>query len=214
MGNYFGLLQQEAIEEYLFDDVNENRKRFLFTKIISPAIKKIASYYAYQVYNLDDIEKIKDEFYSHAVEMLLKFYNPSKGSAYSYISNVIKNYRNDMIIKYAKTTTPDFLNYLKDNSEKIDHNSAEVEMVRSEFYDHLISWSEGLDFDKPDDKKMLEAVIILLKDNDRVNIENKKKVVYMIHEITGIELKKIATFLLKIKRHYLIMKKKYYNEDD
>ena len=73
--------------------------------------------------------------------------------------------------------------------------------------DEMMRWKDK--FCKDQEKKVLEAIILLFENPDIVPIYNKKAIYFYIREITGLNTKQVVTNLNKFKRKYNLLKKKY-----
>jgi hypothetical protein len=99
--------------------------------------------------------------------------------------------------------------------EKNDHaavvTSYEDELLNAEFIallkDEVKRWRDRVE--KTQEKKVLEAVILLLNNPDLITIYNKKGIYLYIREITGLNTKQVVTNLSKLKKKYKIWKKRY-----
>ena len=73
-----------------------------------------------------------------------------------------------------------------------------------EFWEHL--WKEIESWDtgnlKPNEKKVYEAIKILLSNPDSIEIFNKKAIYLYIREITGLNTKQIVNNLNKMRAKY------------
>jgi hypothetical protein len=59
---------------------------------------------------------------------------------------------------------------------------------------------------KPNEKRVVEAIKILMQDPDGIEIFNKKAIYLYIREITGLNTKQIVTNLQKVRTRYLEFK--------
>ena len=62
---------------------------------------------------------------------------------------------------------------------------------------------------KPNEKKVLEAVRILLKNVDDIDIFNKKAVYLYLREITGLNTKQVVSNLNKMREKYKTFKNRW-----
>lgn len=193
----------------------------LYREIIEPVfdqmINKIVFTYKFNL--LPNIEDLKMECKGWLTTILNKF-DPSKGSkAFSYFSVIIKNWfihkvkkNNDKIKKES------FFEDLKKESEQPEllvYNEYEEIREKKEFwnnlYDELLGWEEEKEM-KPNEKKVLKAVMILLQNPDKIEIFNKKAIYLYIREITGLNTKQVASNLTSLKTKYKIFKKSWLAE--
>ncbi len=66
---------------------------------------------------------------------------------------------------------------------------------------------------KPNEKKVYEAVKIILSNSDDIEIFNKKAVYLYIREITGLNTKQVVNNLTKMRQKFTIFKKKWNKGD-
>ena len=97
----------------------------------------------------------------------------------------------------------------------VTYNGYEVRREQEEFWQNL--WKEINSWDteklKPNDKKVLEAVRILLENSHDIEIFNKKAIYLYMREITGLNTKQIVNSLNKMRAKYRDFKGKW-NEGD
>ena len=62
---------------------------------------------------------------------------------------------------------------------------------------------------KPNEEKVLNAVITLMENIDQIEIFNKKAVYLYMREITGLNTKQIVSALNKMRERYRVFKKKW-----
>jgi len=152
---------------------------------------------------------LRDECKIWLITVLDK-YDPNKGSkAFSYFSVITKNWfihkvkrktkRNrqeldimelpsDLEFRHVSTFNP----YYKDRSGK-------------EFWELLVkevsSW-ENQDKMKENEKKVLEAIKILMESCEDIEIFNKKAIYLYLREITGLNTKQVVSNLNKMRIKY------------
>ena len=105
---------------------------------------------------------------------------------------------NEMQIKYLVT----YNDYIEKRSD-------------NEFWTQLWSEIDSWDTDslKENEKKVYEAIKILLSSPDDIEIFNKKAIYLYIREITGLNTKQIVNNLNKMRKRYRVFKDKW-NEGD
>ena len=114
---------------------------------------------------------------------------------------------------YTKETSPQFLHHLKTNEQASNENLGEVTLQQKEYIDSLIKYLNGLKFQKKEYTILVSCIVKLLNERDMMAIENKKKVILILHEMTNYDIKYIASFLNKIKKNYKQFKGDYYDYD-
>jgi DNA-directed RNA polymerase specialized sigma subunit len=204
---YFTKLHEEAILKYAVS-TDRYEKSVLYEKLIGPAFNEMVDkiVYTYKFTSLPNIEDLKDECKIWLTTILDKF-DASKGSkAFSYFSVITKNW---FIHKVKKNSNGREVG-LEDISQEFEEenlfvlNGYDEEREKREFWQAL--WHEMDTWDtqtlKPNEKKAYEAVRILLKDPDAVEIFNKKAIYLYIRELTGLSTKQIVLSLKKFKNKY------------
>ena len=80
-----------------------------------------------------------------------------------------------------------------------------------EFWSHL--WNNIEEWDKmankANEKKVIDAIRILLSEPDAIEIFNKKAIYFYIREITGLNTKQVVSSLNKIRVRYRNFKSKW-----
>ena len=85
------------------------------------------------------------------------------------------------------------------------------ERENKEFWKHL--WFQIDDWDqenlRANERKVLEAVKILLKNSDDIEIFNKKAVYLYLRELTGLNTKQVVNNLNKLRTRYFKFRKNW-----
>ncbi len=211
---YFTREHERAIVEYaLTKDIKVRTQ--LYVDLIGPAFNEMVDkiVYTYRFTTLPNIDDLRDECKVWLTTILDK-YDPSKGSkAFSYFSVITKNW---FIHKVKQTTKRakrevDYEDALKEIEEKglISENKYIEKMEEEEFWGSL--WKEIQSWDsslmKPNEKKVYEAIKILLESKDKIEIFNKKAIYLYLREITGLNTKQIVSQLNKMRKKYKQFKK-------
>lgn len=217
---YFSAKHEEAIVKYaqtMDKKTREDLYRGLIEPVFDQMINKIVFTYKFNL--LPNIEDLKMECKGWLTTVLNKF-DPDKGSkAFSYFSVIIKNW---FIHKVKRNTDKmkreQYFEDLKKESEEPEllvHNSYEEERNREEYWDNLygelMDWQEDNDM-KLNEKKVLQAVLILLENPDKIEIFNKKAIYLYIREITGLNTKQVASNLTMLKQKYKIFRQSWLDE--
>ena len=215
---YFTEDTELAIIEYLASEdqvfrnkVYNERIHHSFYKLAENLIHTFKFYYT----EVDDLEDLKHEVVCFLLEKL-HYFDPTKGSkAFSYFSIVGKNYLilyNNNNYKKKKITT-DVLD--ADEDDKVIHELGRPER-KQDIKDFIDYFTEYIDkhmfrmFKKDQDRKVCDAVNILFKRREKLEIFNKKALYIYIREITNVD----TPVITKVTK---ILKKKYqelYNEYD
>jgi hypothetical protein len=93
----------------------------------------------------------------------------------------------------------------------LDSADLEEKVLDEEFLktikDNLTEWKSH--FNKEQEKKVLDAVILIFDNCKNIDICDRKAIFFYIKEITGLKYVQIASNLSKIKKKYTYLKKKY-----
>jgi hypothetical protein len=213
---YFTPDTDEAIKEYLStsnqderDTIFKDRIHYPFYKLAENLIHTFKFYYT----EVDDLEDLKHEVICFLLEKL-DYFKPERGSkAFSYFSIVGKNY----LILYNNA------NYQK-KKQKVDVLAADEDDGvlhqlgrddrKQELKDFIDYFTEYLDkhmftiFKKNKDRKVCDAINILFKRRENLEIFNKKALYIYIREITEVDTPVITKVTKILKKYY----KTLYNE--
>ena len=211
--HYFTKEHENAIIRY--NQITDNVERTeLYVNWIQPAFDEMVDkiVFTYKFTNLPNCDELRDECKIWLTTVLEK-YDPAKGSkAFSYFSVITKNW---FIHKVKKTQKQlkreiDISDISKEAENKflVVYNDYHEKRENIEFWKHL--WSEidtwSTDNMKENERKVLEAVKILLSDPNQIEIFNKKAIYLYIREITGLNTKQVVNNLNKLRRKYFAFK--------
>ena len=147
-------------------------------------------------------------------------FDPTKGSkAFSYFSVITKNWFIQKVKKNKRSRQRE--TQFDDLSKELEMKFVSEEMTYDderewrEFWSLL--WEEIGTWDslklKPNERKVLEAIKILLQSSEDIEIFNKKAIYLYIREITGLNTKQIVNSLNKLRKRYRIFKTKWNKGD-
>ena len=213
---YFTSDTDAAIKEYLAtsnqderDEIFKERIWYPFYKLAENLIHTFKFYYT----EVDDLEDLKHEVIVFLLEKL-DYFKPEKGSkAFSYFSIVGKNY----LILYNNT------NYQKKKQKvdvlKADEDDGVLRQLgrddrKQDLKDFIDYFTEYIDknmftiFKKDKDRKVADAINILFKRRENLEIFNKKALYIYIREMTEVDTPVITKVTKILKKHY----KTLYNE--
>ena len=215
--HYFTKDHENAILQYVATD-DQRLRTELYSEYIGPAFNEMVDkiVYTYKFTNLPNIDPLKDECKVWLTTILEK-YDPNKGSkAFSYFSVITKNWFIHKVKKNAKRARTevlyDELPKAIENERLVTHNKYHKQREEKEFWMSL--WTEIDHWDtgnlKENEKKVLEAVKILLKSIDEDDMIYNKKAIYLyLRELTGLNTKQVVNNLNKIRAKYRIFKKNW-----
>jgi hypothetical protein len=213
--HYFTLHTEKAIVSYCNTDCLSERTK-LYAEHIQPAFDELVDkiVYTYKFNSLENVDVLKEDCKIWLTTILGKF-NPNAGAkAFSYFSVVTKNWfthkakkqsqknrreiHYDTMIREIETMSAD------------EHGYYEV-LENKEFWEFLLKevkkWQE-LPL-KPNEEKVLTAVLTLMENIEQIEIFNKKAIYLYLREITGLNTKQIVSCLNKMRTKYSIFKKKW-----
>jgi DNA-directed RNA polymerase specialized sigma subunit len=217
---YFSAKHEKAIIEYV-NTVDRRQRELIYREFIEPVFDQMVNkiVFTYKFNLLPNIEDLKMECKGWLTTVLEKF-DPSKGSkAFSYFSVITKNW---------------FIHKVKKNTDKIKREayfedlkkeSQEPELIVNNDYDdqrdseeywnnlyaELLDWQEDESI-KPNEKKVLQAIMLLMENQDKIEIFNKKAIYLYIREMTGLNTKQVASNLTLLKKRYKIFRGTWLND--
>ncbi len=211
---YFTAEHENAILRFCTSECRAEKEK-LYVELIQPAFDQMVDkiVFSYKFTNLPNIDELRMECKVWLTTILDK-YDPNRGSkAFSYFSVITKNW---FIHKVKKNT--------KRLQREVPYEDAELELennfvdpgdqyyqerVSKEFWQNL--WSEieswNVDYEKEGEKKVYEAVKIILSSVDEIEIFNKKAIYLYLRELTGMNTKQVVTHLNKMRGKYRDFKK-------
>jgi hypothetical protein len=213
---YFTPDTDAAIKEYLASSNQDERDHVFRTRIHYPFYKlaeNLIHTFKFYYTEVDDLEDLKHEVICFLLEKL-DYFKPEKGTkAFSYFSIVGKNY----LILYNNT------NYQKKKA-KVDPSAADDDdgvlhqLGRDErkqdikdFIDYLTEYIDKhmfTMFKKTKDRKVCDAINVLFKRRENIEIFNKKALYIYIREMTDVDTPVITKVTKKLK----VLYKELYSE--
>jgi len=211
---YFTAEHETAILRFCTSEDRAEKEK-LYIDLIQPAFNQMVDkiVFSYKFTNLPNIDELRMECKVWLTTILDK-YDPNRGSkAFSYFSVITKNW---FIHKVKKNT--------KRLQREVPYEDAELELETNfvdpgdqyyqercakEFWENL--WGEieswDVDFEKEAERKVYEAVKIILSSVDDIEIFNKKAIYLYLRELTGMNTKQVVTHLNKMRGRYKDFKK-------
>lgn len=215
---YFTKEHENAITQYALSTSNVERTR-LYAQYIEPAFDTMVNkiIYTYKFTMLPNIEPLSEECKIWLTTILDKF-DPEKGSkAFSYFSVITKNWFIHKVKKNSKKSKREiqYENLPKELEYEFLQvsNDADNNREKEEFFYFLMKEIADWEYEaeKECEKDILEAIKILLKDANNIEIFNKKAVYLYIREITGLNTKQIVGNLNRIRKKYKEFKQDWNN---
>lgn len=207
--NYFTKDHEEAIIKYCSTN-DKLVKTELYINFIEPAFNEMVDkiVFTYKFTTLPDIEFLRQDCKIWLTTILDKF-DPNSGSkAFSYFSVITKNWFIHKVKKTAeqnrRETLYDDIHNLNEHETLVVGHQYEEAIEQMEFWRAF--WVELDDWEeeelKENEKRVVQAIKILLKEPDAIEIFNKKAVYLYLREITGLNTKQIVNNLNKVRVRY------------
>src|SRR6056300_1742626 len=206
---YFTQEHEDAIVEFCSTDDFERRNK-LYAELIQPVFSQMVDkiVFTYRFTTLPDIDDLRHDCKVYLATILSKF-DPAKGSkAFSYFSVITKNWFIHKVKKNKKKLErevsldvaeidPEI--HFVDKGESYQEKKIKEERM-AELRKEMATWE--VDFTKPKEKKVYDAVLVLFDSVDEIEIFNKKAIYLYLRELTGMNTKQIVTQLNKMRKRY------------
>ena len=213
---YFTPDTDAAIKEYLAssnqderDHIFKTRIHYAFYKLAENLIHTFKFYYT----EVDDLEDLKHEVICFLLEKL-DYFKPEKGTkAFSYFSIVGKNY----LILYnnnnykKKKQKADLIEVDEDEGVLYQLGRDERKQEIKDFIDYFTDYIDKhmfTMFKKEKDRRVCDAINVLFKRRENLEIFNKKALYIYIREMTEVDTPVITKVTKILKKLY----KKLYSE--
>ena len=214
---YFTEDTEKAIAEYLASN-NEDERNHIYNSRIHYAFYKLSEnlIHTFKFYytEVESLEDLKHEVVCFLLEKL-HYFDPTKGSkAFSYFSIVGKNYLilyNNNNYKKKKITV---------NVMEADEDDGVLTQLgrparKKDMKDFIDYFTEYVDanmftlFKKETDRKVCDAINILFKRRENLEIFNKKALYIYIREITNVDTPVITKVTKILKKLYKKLHQEY-----
>ena len=213
---YFGTIEEDAVIKYLSSTSHLERTR-LYIEILEPAFSEMVDkiIFTYKFISIPNIDCLREDCKIWLTTILDK-YDPNRGKkAFSYFSVITRNWFFHQAKKNAKQIRKE-IEYGELTGElELQHISTPHQYIakreREEFRELLMeeikSWDDGTL--KENEKKVLDAIKILIESIDDIEIFNKKAFYLYLREITGLNTKQVVGSLNKLRSKYGFFKKRW-----
>jgi hypothetical protein len=213
---YFTKVHEDAIVKYAISADKKERTE-LYVELIQPAFSEMVDkiVYTYKFSTLPNIDMLRDECKIWLTTILDKF-DPAKGSkAFSYFSVITKNWFIHKVKKnsqrYKREIQFEDLSKVAEQSHVSSINGYSEVREKKEFWMHL--WQEIDRWDqeniRANERKVLDAVKVLLENSDDIEIFNKKAIYLYLRELTGLNTKQVVSNLNKLRTRYFKFRKNW-----
>jgi len=208
--NYFTKETEDYIVKYnnCEDPVERNR---IFTTYLYYPFYKLAEniIHTWKFYHtdVDSLEDLKLDLITLIFQEKISKFDPSRGSkAFSYFGTIIKRH----LIAYCNENYDRQKNNLPiENYENSFNESKEIEtsstITLSGFIDNWVedmSEQIPLIFKKTQEQQIANALLLIFKNRQNIDILQKKSLYFYVREITGYETPYITKVLKVLKQHY------------
>ena len=217
---YFTKVHENAIIEFNDPNTDLKRRSELYETLIHPALDEMVDkiVYTYKFTSLPNIAELQQDCKVMLVTILHKF-KPDKGhKAFSYFSVITKNWFIAQVKKNKKKNQREtsLEGQIECGFEPGDDDVYHEDRERQEFMtllrEEIASW-ESVTM-RPNERKVYDAINLLLENTDKIEIFNKKAIYLYLREITGLNTKQIVTQLSKMREKYSDFKDRYENGNE
>lgn len=210
---YFTQVHEDAILKYAASNCRKEKTE-LYVNLIQPAFSEMVDkiVFTYKFTTLPNIDELRDDCKIWLTTILGKYDVSKKSKAFSYFSVITKNWFIHKVKQRAKRAKRevDYEDAIKELTfEKIVYyDTHEEEREKKEFWEYLELEMDGWGTNDMNDneRKVYEAIRVLLNSVDDIEIFNKKAVYLYLRELTGMNTKQIVTQLNKFRKKYHLFK--------
>lgn len=227
MADYFTVDTDLAIEAFQSAE-DDTTKHAIFNHEIRPAFEKLIEnlIFVYSFFKFGDVDQLKRECLTDLYNTLPKYdgsrsRDPNKitSKSFSYFNKVARNWfvaKGKDMNRRAKNESDLFYDLDHENIKNHPNfmiSSYESQVEEREMWDQLYknmeSW-RNLPM-KKNEREVLEAIIVLMKNSDAVSIYNRKAVYLYLRDLTGLNTKQIVSNMKKIRALYDEWYEKYHS---
>ena len=216
--NYFNADTEKEIIIFQQEPDPQKRKKIFDLKIRPAFLKLIENItFVYNFKSLENIDVLQHDCESYLFECLYKF-KPAKGGGFSYFNQICKNW----FLQEVKSRKKRIQQNIPITRELLEQSDDRKKFIIPHFEESLFSveflkllreemdcWTAKVK--NQQEKKVLDAVIVLFEQIDDIQMLNKKSVYIYLRDISKLNTKQIALNLSKLKRRYLLFKNKYHD---
>ena len=217
--NYFTKETEDYIVKYNNSDDNEYRNRIFTEHIYIPFYKlaeNIIHTFKFYYTDVDDIEDLKHEIVSVLLEEKIDKFDPTNGAkAYSYFGTIVKrwlinhNNKNYKKLKQIGQFSEMEETYESDlEKDKVSHKV--LGKVLDEWIDEMYDDLDTL-FEKESDKRIADAVLIVFKTRNDIDIFKKKALYIYIREMTDCDTPALTKVINALKKEWYNKYQKLYD---
>ena len=215
---YFTQVHEDAILKYAASECRKEKTK-LYVELIQPAFNEMVDkiVFTYKFTTLPNIDELRDDCKIWLTTILGKYDVSKKSKAFSYFSVITKNWFIHKVKQRAKRAKRevDYDDAIKELTfeQIVYYDTHEQEREKKEFWQYLELEMDGWGTNdmNENEKKVYEAIRILLNSVEEIEIFNKKAIYLYLREITGLNTKQIVTQLNKFRKKYKLFKQDWDN---
>ena len=215
---YFTQVHEDAILKYAASDCRKE-KTDLYVKLIQPAFSEMVDkiVFTYKFTTLPNIDELREDCKIWLTTILGKYDVSKKSKAFSYFSVITKNWFIHKVKQRAKRAKRevDYEDAIKELSfeQIVYYDTHEEEREKKEFWNFLELEMDGWGTNdmNENERKVYEAIRMILNSVEDIDIFNKKAIYLYFREITGMNTKQIVTQLNKFRKKYRLFKEDWDN---
>jgi len=210
---YFTQVHEDAILKYAASNCRKEKTK-LYVELIQPAFSEMVDkiVFTYKFTTLPNIDELREDCKIWLTTILGKYDVSKKSKAFSYFSVITKNWFIHKVKQRAKRAKRevDYDDALKELTfeQIVYYDTHEQEREKREFWEYLELEMDGWGTNdmNENERKVYEAIRILLNSVEEIEIFNKKAIYLYLREITGMNTKQIVTQLNKFRKKYRLFK--------
>jgi len=210
---YFTQVHEDAILKYAASHCRKEKTE-LYVKLIQPAFSEMVDkiVFTYKFTTLPNIDELRSDCKIWLTTILGKYDVTKKSKAFSYFSVITKNWFIHKVKQRAKRAKRevDYDDAIKELTfeQIVYYDKHEQEREKREFWEHLELEMDGWGTNdmNENERKVYEAIRMVLNSVEEIEIFNKKAVYLYLREITGLNTKQIVTQLNKFRKKYKLFK--------
>jgi hypothetical protein len=215
---YFTQVHEDAILRYAASNCRKEKTE-LYVRLIQPAFSEMVDkiVFTYKFTTLPNIDELRDDCKIWLTTILGKYDVTKKSKAFSYFSVITKNWFIHKVKQRTKRAKRevDYEDAVKELSfeQIVYYNPYHENREQKEFWENLTTEMDGWGTNdmNENEKKVYEAIRIVLDSVEEIEIFNKKAIYLYLREITGMNTKQIVTQLNKFRKKYKLFRDDWYN---
>ena len=214
---YFTQETEDAIVLYNNSSDFDFRNKIFREKIYNALYKlseNIIHTFKFYYTDVNDIEDLKLEVVSMLVEEKLYRFDPSKGAkAYSYFGTIVKRWLINYNVKnYKKLKQSTQFSDIEESyeEEEITEKGRVIKLavLVDTYVDLMYEQSDKL-FSKPQEREVVDAILVLFKARKDISVFKKKALYIYIREMTDCETPTLTKVIGVLKEEFRLLTEKY-----